>query len=300
MKRRVASLLLLWALAFCATAQTNRLSVTTLNCNAFFGGGETKMQLGQPRTMEDFWSKAENLVNLWPTNPPTFIGLQEIGGAREVVYLSRLAATRYHHSFQPIFADTKDTYTEEAVAGVVDVSQGWGIVGKPGRDPELDQALSKHLVVKLTNNLAALEICVVHLRRPLGKYATLQQRDQNAALKNWAAGRLAKNPQANLIVLGDFNEAKPPGDPAAAVAALTEPAGPLRDAFLQTTNAFHTHANGRAYDRLLFSESLLNGTAGFKFRTVLVQRHKHGKGAEKHWFTDHFPVTAGFDPLANK
>ncbi len=89
------------------------------------------MQLGQPRISADYWRKAENLVGLWPTNAPLFVGLEEIGGAREVVYLSQLAAARYQHSFQPIFAETKDTFTEEAVGAVLDLDQGWRIAGKP-------------------------------------------------------------------------------------------------------------------------------------------------------------------------
>jgi endonuclease/exonuclease/phosphatase family metal-dependent hydrolase len=300
MQRRAAIFFLLWAAAFSATAQNGKVFITTLNCDAFFGGGETKMQLGQPQTSPDYWRKAENLVGLWPSNPPAFIGLQEIGGAREVVYLSQIAAARYHHSFQPIFTDTKDTYTEEAVAAVVDLSQGWGIAGKPGRDPELDKALSKQLVVKLTNNFSSLEICVVHLRRPIGKYAKLEQQNQNAALKKWAAGRLAQNPRANVIVLGDFNEAKLPGAATASVAALLPPGGPLRDSFLLASGHFRTHANGRAYDRILFSEPLRQGAAGLKFETAFVQPHTHGKGADKYWFTDHFPVTAIFAPAENK
>ncbi len=281
-------------------AQDGRFAVTTLNCYAFFGGGETKMQLGQPQTAADYWRKAQNLAGLWPTNAPAFIALEEIGGAREAVYLSEFAAARYHHTYQPVFTDTKDSYTEEAVAALVDLSQGWSIAGKPDRDPELDKALSKHLVVKLTNNFSSVEICVVHLRRPIGKYAKLEQQDQNAALKKWADARLAKNPQANIIILGDFNETKPPGDTAASVAALTPPGGPLHDSFVVAGGRFRTHANGKAYDRIFFSEPMLNGDANWKFETVFVQPHAHGKGAEKYWFTDHFPVTAVFALVAKK
>lgn len=300
MKRRAVILFLFWAAVFSASAQSGKIFFTTLNCYAFFGGGETKMQLGQPQTPADYWRKAQNLVGLWPTNPPAFIGLQEIGGAREVVYLSQIAAARYHHTFQPIFTDTKDNYTEEAVAAVVDLSQGWGITGKPGRDPELDKALSKHLVVKLTNNFTTLEICVVHLRRPIGKYAKLQQQDQNLALKKWADGRLVKNPCANLIILGDFNETKPPGDTNASVAVLAQPAGTMRDSFQVTGGGFRTHANGQAYDRIIFSAPMLNGDAGLKFEKISAHPHTHGKTPDKYWFTDHFPVTAVFAPVAKK
>ena len=298
MKPRVAIFLLLWLTLFSALAQNGRVGLTTMNCYAFFGGGETKMQLGQPQTAADFWRKAQNLVGLLPANPPTFVALEEVGGLREVGYLAKLAATRYHHSFQPVFFKTKDNYTKEAVGALVDLSQGWGITGTPGRDPLLDKVLSKHLVIKLTNNVTALEICVVHLHRPTGKYATLQQQDQNAALKKWADDRLAKNPRANLVILGDFNESKEPGEKNASVAVLQPPGGPLRDAFLQTGGHFKTHADGEAFDRILLSESLVKGAAGLKFEKVFVQEHTHGKGADRYWFTDHFPVTAILAPVA--
>jgi endonuclease/exonuclease/phosphatase family metal-dependent hydrolase len=294
MFRRATILVLACASTFSALAQTSRIFITTLNCNAFFGGGETKMQLGQPQTAKDYWRKAENLAGLWPTNAPLLVGLQEIGGVREAVYLSQFAAARYHHSFQPVFAETKDTFTGEAVGVVMDLDQGWHIAGKPGRVPELDSDLSKHLVVRLTNNFSALEICIVHLRRPIGKYGKLQQQDQDQALKKWADGRLAKNPHANIIILGDFNEAKAPGEADASLAALVPPAGTMRDSFSLAGGTFHTHANGKAYDRILISDALAAGGAGWKFENVFVQKHTHGKGAEKYWFTDHFPVTAVF------
>lgn len=300
MQRRAAILWFALALALSARAQDGRVFISTLNCYAFFGGNETRLQLGQPQTSPDYWRKAQNLVSLWPAAPPLLIGLEEIGGAREAVYLSRFAAARYHHSFQPIFAETKDTFTEEAVGAVMDLDQGWRIADKPGRDAELDKDLSKHLVVKLTNNFTALGICVVHLRRGIGKYGLLKQRSQNAALSKWAARWLAENPDENLIILGDFNETKNVGDPAASVAALAGTNAPLSDAFAFSPEKIRTHANGKAYDRILFSPALTDGAAGLKFEKVFVQPHTHGKGTEKYWFTDHFPVTAVFDFTATK
>ncbi len=67
-----------------------------------------------------------------------------------------------------------------------------------------------------------------------------------------------------------------------------------------TGGHFRTHANGKAYDRILFSEPLLDGEGGLKFEKVFVQPHTHGKGAEKYWFTDHFPVTAIFAPITKQ
>ena len=284
--------------ALAAAAQGGRIVISTLNCNAFFGGNETRLQMGQPSTAEDYWKKAENLVGLWSASPPLFIGLQEIGGAREVVNLSKIAASRYHHVFQPVFANTKDTYTEEACAGVVDTSQGWQIAGHPGRVPLLDAMLSKHLVIELTNGSSTLKICVVHLRRPIGKLAKTEQENQCKTLKKWANAELTKNPKANVIILGDFNDSKPVGSEESPLAPLLSPAGPLCDVFSRTDQTFHTHANGRAYDRILVSDALTTGAGGWKFQSVAIQRHAHGKGADKYWFTDHFPVTATFAPAA--
>ena len=70
--------------------------------------------------------------------------------------------------------------------------------------------------------------------------------------------------------------------------------------FWATGGKFRTHANGNAYDRIFFSEPMLKGAAGLKFERVFVQPHTHGKGAEKNEFTDHFPVTAIFTPIAKK
>lgn len=275
-------------------APVESFSITTLNCYAFFGGGEAHMELGQPKSAPEFRLKAQNLANLWPTNPPLLIALEEIGGAREAVYLSQLAAARYHHSFQPIFAESKDTFTEQAVGALLDLDQGWKISGLTGRVPELDKDLSKHLVVKLTNATATLDVCVVHLRRGLGKYGKLSQQDQTGALKKWVIAQLAK-PSANIVILGDFNETKAPGDTNAALALLVEPTGPMTDAFVLTGGKFRTHASGKAYDRILISAALKNGDAGWQFEKVFTRPHSHGKGVEKKLFTDHFPVTATFE-----
>lgn len=293
-------LLSVWLVVGPCLAQPGKFLVTTLNCYALFGGGETHRQLGQPETAPEFWAKAQNLANLWPTNAPLVVALQEIGGAREAAYLAQLAAKRYAQPFRPVFAETKDTFTYEAVGALVNLGQGWGIAGTPGRVPELDKDLSKHLVLRLTNSSASLAICVVHLKRALGKYGRLEQQDQTRALKKWADVQLAKDSQANVIVLGDFNETRNPGDAEAGLAPLVVPGGPLRDVFGLAGGKFRTHASGKAYDRILISAALEAGGAGWKFSRVFTQPHSHGKGVEKKLFTDHFPVTAEFVRSPNK
>jgi endonuclease/exonuclease/phosphatase family metal-dependent hydrolase len=157
--------------------------------------------------------------------------------------------------------------------------------------------------VELTNSFAhtSLEFCIVHLRRGIGKYGLLEQHDQDVALEKWAATQLAKNPRENLIVLGDFNESKPPGNPAQSLWPLVETNAPLHDPFaLLTGQKIRTHANGDAYDRILLSGAIMDGAAGLKFENISVREHPYAKGTNRYWFTDHFPVTATLNYSAKK
>ena len=168
---------------------------------------------------------------------------------------------------------------------------GWDFSRKPGRDPDLDKALSKHLVVSVTNSWTALEICVVHLRRAIGPGGTEKQKAQNEALAAWAKKILRQNTNANLIILGDFNETKSVGDTAQSLAVLFQTKPPLHDAFEFFKGTPRTHAYGKAYDRIIISESLTRGAAGLKLDGISIRGHPRGKGADKLWWTDHFPVT---------
>lgn len=294
MRRRLFTLLFGFLIAVSVRAQPNAVRVTTMNCYFFFGGGETTKDFNQPRFAPDYWRKATNLVALLPADAPLFVGLQEIGRGREALHLAHLAAAKYKKRYAPLFAQGKDTYTAEDVGGLFCFDLGWGIAIQAHRDVALDQWLSKHLVVRLTNAVSALDVCVVHLRRAIGGSGIQKQEEQTGALKIWARRHLKENPLANLIILGDFNETRKPGDAAAALATLTRPAGPLTDTFSLSPTKPRTHANGKAYDRILISSALEQGGAGLKFDSLSVQEHKFGKGKDVKFYTDHFPVTAAF------
>ena len=53
-----------------------------------------------------------------------------------------------------------------------------------------------------------------------------------------------------------------------------------------------THANGKAYDRILISDAMFRGQTGLKFSGVMIRTHSHGKGAARLLYTDHYPVVA--------
>ena len=277
-----------------ARAQEKPLQFTSLNCYFFFGGGESSKKFNQPRLAGDYWKKATNLVSLLPTNAPLVVGLQEIGRGREALHLAQLTAAKYQLRYAPLFVQGKDTYTSEDVGALVCLDLGWGLATQAARDPALDRWLSKHIVFRLTTAATALDICVVHLRRAIGSDGTAKQQQQNEALKIWANQRLKENPRANLVILGDFNETKKPGDKSAALAAILQPAGPLVDTFTLSNLKPKTHTNGKAYDRILVSPTLTNGLAGWKFSTLAVREHPNGKTKTVAAWTDHFPLTATF------
>ena len=66
--------------------------------------------------------------------------------------------------------------------------------------------MSKHQVVRLTNAVTSMDICVVHLRRPIGNDGVEEQRNQCRALLRWAMRHLSSDSKANVVIMGDFNE----------------------------------------------------------------------------------------------
>ncbi len=136
----------------------------------------------------------------------------------------------------------------------------------------------------------SLDVCVVHLRRPVGGDGKAKQLEQNRALLRWTMRHLAKNPKSNLAVMGDFNEGEPPGSPDQALAVLFKARPPLVDIFDFARGKAVTHADGKAYDRILVSEAVAKGLAGLRLEGVTIQEHRHGKGPDRRLYTDHYPV----------
>lgn len=81
--------------------------------------------------------------------------------------------------------------------------------------------------------------------------------------------------------MGDFNEQEPVGSPEQSLAVLFQAKPPMYDVFESLKARISTHASGKALDRVLLSEAMVKGLNGLKFESVSVQRHGHGKGAER-------------------
>jgi hypothetical protein len=136
-----------------------------------------------------------------------------------------------------------------------------------------------------------MDIAVVHLRVPRDEAGKAKQLEQNRALLRWSMRHLAKNPAANLIVMGDLNEGLPPGHKEQSLAVLFQAKPPLVDSFEYFKGKPVTHANGGAYDRIILSDALVKGGSGLKLKEVFIGRHSYGKGEKRREYTDHFPVT---------
>jgi hypothetical protein len=242
-----------------ATAATETILLGTLNCYWLMSGAEGNGQADKPRSRQEYELKAGRLVGLLPAEAPLFV-------------------------------PGRDSATGQNVGAILDGSRGWGVDGRAARASDLEKALSKHMVVRLTNAVAALDVCVVHLRRPMGEDGKAKQLEQNRALLQWAMRHLAKNPKSNLAVMGDFNEGEPPGSSSQALAVLFKAKPPIVDVFDFVRAKAVTHTDGKAYDRILVSEAVAKGQAGLKLEGVMIQEHRHGKGPDRRLYTDHYPV----------
>lgn len=289
--KRWAAVLLCLLLGFAAYGQ-DRISIATLNCYWFFNDSEGNGRADRPGTKIEYSLKAGHLIGLLPADPPLFVGLQEIGGQDDVQALARSATARFKRPYRALFVQGKDTATGQEVGAIFNTATGWGVYGRPSRVSDLERELSKHLVVRLTNAVTAVDICVVHLRRPIGADGQQKQVEQCRALLRWAMHHLAKNPKANLVILGDFNEGKPVGSADQALAVLFQTKPPMFDALNTVDGKAATHADGKAYDRIIVSDAIFKGAAKLKLDTVAIQSHRHGKGEERRAYTDHFPVVA--------
>ena len=259
MRLLVATLTLALGIVGGWPATNHAVLLTTLNCYWFFGD-EDSPHADKPPTKDQYSLKAGHLVGLLPREAPLFIGLQEIGNGDDV-------------------------------RALLDVSTGWGVHGRPARVSDLERELSKHLVVWLTNAVTSMDVCVVHLRVPRDAEAAAKQRDQNRALLRWSMRHLAGKPKANVVILGDFNEGKPPGRPDQSLAVLFDARPPMVDAFDRLTGRLATHHDGRAYDRVIVSDAIAKGLAGLRLEDVIIGRHRRGGREDRVMYTDHFPVT---------
>ena len=264
--------------------------MATLNCYWFFTGQEGGANADRPRSSREYGLKAGHLVGLLPKDAPLFVGFQEIGGLPDLAALAKAAKSRYRRSYEALFVQGRDTATGQDVGAILDTSRGWGVYGRASRVSDLEKELSKHLVVRLTNAVTALDVCVVHLRRPIGADGEKKQKEQCRALLRWAMRHLATDPKANLAILGDFNEGQPVGDKDSALGVLFQAKPPMVDALTKLSGKVATHADGKAYDRILVSDAIVRGSNHLKQGRVEVMRHRHGKGNDRRLYTDHFPV----------
>jgi endonuclease/exonuclease/phosphatase family metal-dependent hydrolase len=114
----------------------------------------------------------------------------------------------------------------------------------------------------------------------------------SGALLRWAMRHLSGDPKANLVIMGDFNEGQPIGSDSQALSVLFQARPTMMDVLSSFGGKISTHADGKAYDRIIVSDSVFRGLNGFRLQKVLIQPNRHGKGEDRRSYSDHFPVVA--------
>lgn len=277
-----------------SAAPTNSTLFTTLNCYWYFQSGNNTASEAK-LTYEEWDKKAGHLVGLLPAEAPLFVGFQEIGDLGDLNRLVHAASQRYKRKYQPLFVQGNDSATDQDVGAILDTSRGWGVYGRASRVSDLERELSKHLVVRLTNAFTHIDVAVVHLRVPRNGDGDEKQKGQNRALLRWAMRHLAKDPKANIIIMGDFNEGNPVGSREQNLAVLFQARPPMIDVFDHFKGTPATHASGMAFDRILISDGLFRGSSGLGFSGVQIQRHSRDRGETRRLYTDHYPVSVLLD-----
>jgi endonuclease/exonuclease/phosphatase family metal-dependent hydrolase len=255
-----------------ASTNQGQLAIGTLNCRLLFnpainhrGSVDDQNRV----TPEIYRQKLKNLAGLLAETD--IIALQETGGPVEIRELAALLNMQTH------WVQGRDTFTGQETGFLTRKIPGWEFK-TTGRDPKLEN-LSKHLTLKATRRTTGEQILLlnVHLIRPIGKNAGKHQ-GQLLAIHNWITNQNQKNPEATILVLGDFNSKNP--------ANLFDPK--IRDA---GRNTGPTHIDGSRYDRIF--------VAGPKDpQTTRIQRPPFGKKPNKLQITlwsDHFLLTTTFN-----
>lgn len=286
--------LLLFSLVL-GRAETNSFSIATLNCFWFYDGYTGKGKVELPREGPAHAKKAENLVSLLPATAPLLVAVQEIGAEKDAAELARFASQRYGHPYRVLFLPAKDAKPRETVAALLDTAQGWGVVGNPSRDPELEKLLPWHLSFRMTNFYARVDVCVVRLQPLRAANDVGFQIGQSRALASWARPVFKKDRMANVVILGDFNERRVPGSGTQGISDLIGNNPPITDPMGLRPDS-STHVAGVALDRILISQGLVQGASWYLFKDLEILKHEHTSAGEQKMFTSHFPVVATFVP----
>lgn len=266
-------------------------TATTLNTYWFMDPPEAPGDRGDPpETKQQKTTKVENLTKILIStmrgNPPLIIGLQEIGSEDELELLATAFKAETGVTLLPLFKKGRDTFTGQNVGALYNPNLGWKLVGRADRHSDLEKEVSKHLTFTLEKGNNRLTCIVVHLRVPRDGEANIAQQNQIRAILRYTQ-RFLKNPEANLLVMGDFNEKDKVGSPSANINILIQN-GPMWDTSEAITGPNTTHQKvNRTLDRILISASIGSGAQGIKAENVWTVPHD----LDPKTGTDHYPVT---------
>lgn len=225
--------LILATLLLAVSAAAAELTVGTLNTYLHFSPAykhRGRLEGQAALTKDEYATKTANLAAM--ISRFDVVGLQEVGGRPEVEDMARVLG------FDSAFVVGKDTYTGQEVGVIWRKLPGWKVTNN-GRVPSLDAILSKHILVTMEtpDGKTRIRLLNVHMIRPIGENAK-KHAAQIDAINTWAAGVLASDKSATVVVVGDANN---------------DTKGPIFT-FGQEANALNryagTHNAGMPFDRL--------------------------------------------------
>ena len=315
----------------------NRLpafSIMTWNLEWFFD--ESKQDNFSPLSHEksapsrgDWNWRRDAAAGVIAETQPSVVAMQEIEGQRVMWYLSRALVREHQLDYDEFVFQGNDHFTEQDVGllvqaetEVISVMRG-NVTSRMKRTGEFG-SVSKHVAavidVPVGDRIESILIVNLHLRS--GEKNAAIRTKQAASLNEWIRRWSANNPNAHIIVLGDFNTEEVAGQikPASELAVFQSRSTESRDDDLIDLHE-HIHIDdrqthlltGKQFDRILVSPSLVDdelGVLDLSLGSVSVRRDLVIRGKvdteTEHWenywqspeserdLSDHYPVFAEF------
>ena len=307
----------------------NRLVVATWNLEWFYDDNQddnvSKLakKLSAPTASDWDW-KVDQVCRVLSEINPTIVALQEVENRKVVLDLTKRLKSKYGKNFRVAHIESWDTHTEQDVAIIY--RSGLVSYGCNEQSFEMFKSkdfhnLSKHLVARFEwgegPRKESLTMLTSHLRARAEK-EDIRKR-QCRLIHHWMKDLVAAG--ENVMVLGDMNTEQASGnirrdsDMSVLLGQETQTqADDLIDLNQKLERQYKiTHINGREYDRIVVSQSMVEDDPKAKndlvFSRIQTGRELVVKGeidGQKHFdnfygipkdqrdISDHYPVVAEF------
>lgn len=314
--------------AFKADHAPEKISVASWNLEWFFddykGNNRSDVSKKESAPSREEWQWRVNMfADAIAKFQPTILAVQEIEDRGVLLALTKILKDRHQLQYRVAFIEGNDSSTEQDVgilyqSGLVEYSRKE--MSQSMFESKEFYSLSKHLVGRFewesNGRTISLDILVLHFRATAD--AADLRRKQAKLAHRWMQKSIESN--QNVLIIGDLNieqlaeQESEDGDGMYELRGLSTPSDSdnLTDLLSSVpADRRQTHLIlPKQFDRILASNTLMAGTAGYRFQQmeVLSQYNIRGTGPdEDHWDTrytkdrderdlsDHHPIMATFE-----